>query len=78
MVDESVFWCGGKCQKKYTLDKTCLTVVSKPALQAKVPFIDYEQDGKKFESKLIEQQVIYKCPICGFTLKEQKEEIVYE
>lgn len=78
MVNESTFWCSGKCQRKYTLDKDCLSVVNKPTLQIKVPFIDHEEDNKKFESKLVEQQPIYKCPICGLTLKEQLEEKIYE
>jgi len=72
-MDESVFWCA-TCHKKYTLDKNCLGIVAKSIMQKKPPFMDYDEQDKVIEPKFTPQDVIYKCPICGFTLKEIKDE----
>jgi len=52
------------------LDKDCLAKVDKSIIQKTAPFIDHEEKDKVIEKKFVDQKIIYKCPICGFTLKE--------
>lgn len=68
-MDDIKFWCQ-KCLKKYTLDTRMLTKVERSFVQKKPPFIDHEENNKKTDSQIEERKPIYKCPICGFTLKE--------
>jgi hypothetical protein len=72
-MQEAPFFCL-TCQKKYILDKECLAKVGKSSIQKKAPFIDQDEQDKVIETKFAEQDTIYKCPICGFTLKEIKDE----
>jgi hypothetical protein len=50
-----------------------LTKVSRGFLQTKTPYIDPESQ-EKTDTNLSIQKDIYKCPICGFTLKEITDE----
>ena len=71
-MQEAPFYCR-TCHNRYTLDKDCLQQVHRGSVQKKPPFLDTESE-QMTESKYSDQSVIYKCPICGCTLKEIKDE----
>jgi len=68
-MNEAPFFCF-TCHRRYVLDKDCLAKVDKSIIQKTAPFIDHEEKDKVIEKKFVDQKIIYKCPICGFTLKE--------
>lgn len=68
----SAFWCN-KCSKKYFLQKESLLFVPKSSVQKKLPFLDPENNNKT-KSEMKSSEAMYKCKVCGFTMKEVTEQ----
>lgn len=72
MEGNSVFWCQ-KCTKKYYLNKESLAQITRSSIQKKVPYLNTENNLKTSpQSQTLEK--IYKCDVCGFPMKECKNE----
>jgi hypothetical protein len=69
-MENKAFWCQN-CTKKYFLPAEMLVQYERSVLQKKPPFFDHAKPfEQKTESKMIPQKKIYKCVVCGHTMKE--------
>ena len=70
---KKTYWCE-KCSKKIFLaDNDCDLTVERSELQKKIPHLDVEKN-KKSRPIFVQRKNFIKCKICGFLLKEIKNE----
>ncbi len=69
-MDKKAFWCQN-CTKKYFLPENMLVQYDRALLMKKPPFLDHKKpENPKTELKMVPQKKIYKCAVCGHTMKE--------
>ena len=70
-MEKKTFWCQN-CQKKYFLPDSMVVQYERSKIMKKPPFFDHftKSNEPKTDLKMVDQKKIYKCVICGHTMKE--------